>query len=150
MQRTNAMWTKLAFMALLSFAAMFGLMYMMVDAIDNIYPNFNQFYMAGAMTAAMVTIEVAIMSSMYQGRRTKLIVIGSSLILLVIFFTFTRKQIAVSDRDFLRSMIPHHASALLMCQNPNLQDPDVQKICREITSSQQSQIDFMKIKLRGR
>lgn len=138
------MWTKLGLMALLSFVAMYGLMYMMVDTIENVYPNFNQFYMAAVMTAAMVIIELAVMSSMYEGRRIKIIVIGLSLIALALFFTFTRKQVAISDKEFLKSMIPHHGGAILMCKNPNLQDPEIKELCRSITSGQQSEIDQMK------
>lgn len=37
--------------AALSFAAMYGLMYAMLDRLDNVYPNLNQLYMAGLMTA---------------------------------------------------------------------------------------------------
>ncbi len=144
------MWTKLALMTALSFAAMYGLMYMMVDTSANVYASFNQFYMAAVMTAAMVIIEVVIMSSMYQGGLTKIIVISLSLISLTLFFTFTRKQVAISERDFLRSMIPHHGGAILMCKNPNLQDPEIKELCRSITSGQQSEIDFMKMKLKAR
>jgi hypothetical protein len=38
----------------LSFISMYVLMYAMVDRFANVYPNFNQFYMAGLMTAPMV------------------------------------------------------------------------------------------------
>jgi uncharacterized protein (DUF305 family) len=147
MKKMSGMWAKLALMALLSFVAMFGLMYMMVDSIGNVYPNFNQLYMAGAMTAAMVAIEVLVMGSMYGRRRARIIAVLSSAALLAIFFMFTRRQTAVTDRDFLRAMIPHHGGAILMCKNPNLQDPEILNLCRSITSGQQSEIDFMKMKL---
>ena len=38
---------KLLYMALLSFASMYILMYAMVNQFANVYPNINQFYMAG-------------------------------------------------------------------------------------------------------
>lgn len=147
MKLPHTMWNKLALMTALSFVAMYGLMYMMVDTIDNVYPNFNQFYMAVVMTATMVVIEVVVMNSMYEGRRIKAIVIGLSLIALMLFFTFTRTQVAISDHEFLKSMIPHHGGAILMCKNTNLQDPEIKELCRSITSGQQSEIDFMKKKL---
>jgi hypothetical protein len=37
----------------LLFVAMFILMYSMVDRFANVYPNVNQFYMAGLMAAPM-------------------------------------------------------------------------------------------------
>ena len=47
----------LAIMTVLSFISMYVFMYSMVDRFANVYPNFNQFYMAGVMTAPMVLIE---------------------------------------------------------------------------------------------
>ena len=48
----------LATMTVLSFIAMFILMYAMVDRFANVYPNVNQAYMAGLMAAPMVMIEL--------------------------------------------------------------------------------------------
>jgi hypothetical protein len=55
----------LLIMTVLSFVSMYVLMYAMVDRLANIYPNFNQLYMAGLMTAPMVLIEMAVMGAMY-------------------------------------------------------------------------------------
>ncbi|HMB25049.1 MAG TPA: hypothetical protein VKP08_19540, partial [Anaerolineales bacterium] len=51
-------YSHLLIMAVLSFIAMYILMYAMVNVIGNVYNNFNQFYMAGLMTAPMVIIEL--------------------------------------------------------------------------------------------
>ena len=58
-----------------------------------------------------------------------------------------RAQAGVGDRQFLKSMIPHHAGAILMCKNNRLSDPELQQLCRNIVTSQQSEIDLMKAKL---
>jgi hypothetical protein len=47
---------KLLIMALLSFISMYLLMFAMVNSIDNVYNSFNQFYMAGFMTALMIPL----------------------------------------------------------------------------------------------
>ncbi|HEX6641049.1 MAG TPA: DUF305 domain-containing protein, partial [Thermoanaerobaculia bacterium] len=52
---------RLLVMTVISFIAMYVLMYAMVDRFENVYPNFNQFYMAGLMAAAMVAIELIVM-----------------------------------------------------------------------------------------
>ena len=44
-------------------------------------------------------------------------------------------------------MIPHHAGAILMCENANIQDPEIKKLCEEIVASQQREIAQMKAKL---
>jgi hypothetical protein len=40
----------------------------MVDRFANVYPNLNQFYMAGLMAAPMVLIELALMGHMYPNK----------------------------------------------------------------------------------
>ena len=134
----------LLIMVLLSFIAMYILMYAMVNTLDNVYNNFNQFYMAGLMAAPMVLIELFVMRSMYQDKKRNALIIAGSVIVGLIFFLRIRQQAAVSDRQFLRSMIPHHAAAILMCQQASITDPEIKEICGAIVSSQQSEIDQMK------
>jgi uncharacterized protein (DUF305 family) len=62
-------------------------------------------------------------------------------------FVFIRMQTAVSDRQFLRSMIPHHAAAILMCERTSLRDEELRQLCQQITSSQRAEIDQMRAKL---
>ena len=50
-------------------------------------------------------------------------------------------------RHFLRSMIPHHAGAILMCEQAPIQDAEIRQLCQTIISSQQQEIDQMKAKL---
>ena len=138
---------RLPLMAVLSFIAMFVLMYAMVDAFANVYVNVNQFYMAGLMAAPMVIIEIAVMSAMYPNKKLNAGIAAASMILLILFWVFIRKQTAVSDKQFLRSMIPHHASAILMVEQASLKDPEIKELGRNIITSQQAEIDQMKRKL---
>jgi uncharacterized protein (DUF305 family) len=140
-------YTKLLIMAILSFICMFILMYAMVDTFSNVFLNINQFYMAGLMTAPMVIIEMAVMGAMYADRKLNTIIIATSSVLLIAFFVLIRQQSAVSDKQFLRSMIPHHASAILMCERTDLEDPEIKALCQSIISGQQAEIDQMKAKL---
>jgi uncharacterized protein (DUF305 family) len=66
---------------------------------------------------------------------------------LALFWVLLRQQAAVSDTQFLRSMIPHHAGAILMCEQAPLQDAEIKALCKNIVSGQQSEIDQMKAKL---
>jgi hypothetical protein len=130
-------------MAVLSFISMYILMYSMVNTLGNVYNNFNQFYMAGLMAAPMVIFELLIMKSMYPDKRLNLVILAISLIALVSFFLFIRQQTAIGDQQFLRSMIPHHSGAILMCEESSIQDPEIQELCGTIISSQQAEIDQM-------
>ena len=139
---------KLLIMAVLSFMSMYALMYATVDTFANVVPNVNQFYKAGLMTAPMLIIEIALMGSMYMDKKLNAIIISISSILLIAFFVFIRQQSAVSDKQFLKSMIPHHASAILMCEKADIQDLEIKELCKSIISSQQEEIDQMKDKLK--
>lgn len=136
-------------MTVLSFLAMYVLMYAMVNALANVYNSLNQFYMAGLMTASMVIIELIVMRAMYQDKRRNVWIGAASVAGLVGFFLFIRGQTAISDRQFLRSMIPHHAGAILMCQQASITDADIRRLCEGIVSSQQAEIDQMKAMLRN-
>ena len=54
-----------------------------------------------------------------------------------------RTQAGVGDRQFLRSMIPHHSGAILMCEQASLTDPEIVALCRDIVESQQAEIATM-------
>lgn len=138
---------KLAIMAVLSFISMYILMYSMVNSFDNVVLNINQFYMAGLMASPMIFIEVLLMKMMYKNKKLNTMIITISVVALVGFFFAIRKQGAVSDKQFLKSMIPHHSGAILMCEQANISDPEVKKLCEAIISSQRQEIAEMKAKL---
>lgn len=137
----------LALMSVLSFGAMYVLMYAMVDKFADVYSNLNQAYMAALMTAPMVIIELLVMHEMYQDKRMNVAVIAASVLLLGASFFLIRKQTGISDRQFLRSMIPHHAGAVLMCGKAPVRDPEIRKLCEGIIASQEREIAQMRAKL---
>jgi dipeptide/tripeptide permease len=139
----NVHYRHLLIMAALSFISMYILMYAMVNTISNVLNNFNQFYMAGLMTAPMVLIELLVMRSMYQDKRRNALIIILSIVAALLFFVFIRQQTAISDEQFLRSMIPHHSGAILMCKQAAIQDPEIQDLCASIVESQQEKINQM-------
>lgn len=139
---------KLALMVVVSFIAMYVLMYAMVNDMKSVLPNINQFYMAGLMTSAMVIIELAIMSMMYANRKWNAVIIVVSVLALIGSYAGIRQQIGVTDKQFLKSMIPHHSAAILMCRQADLSDPELKQLCADIISGQQAEIDQMNVKLK--
>ncbi|MFT3894494.1 MAG: DUF305 domain-containing protein [Anaerolineales bacterium] len=140
-------YSRLLIMSVLSFISMYILMYSMVNVFGNVFNSLNEFYMAAIMTAPMVVFELLLMGAMYQNKRLNVIILAVSLAALAIFFLFIRQQTAITDKQFLRSMIPHHAGAILMCQQAPIQDPEIKQLCQTIIASQQEEIDQMKAKL---
>lgn len=134
----------LAIMTLLSFLAMYILMYAMVDRLENVYHSFNQVYMAALMASPMVLIELIIMKMMYPEKKKNMVILAVSTVALIVFFSFIRFQIGISDKQFLRSMIPHHAGAVLMCNEAKISDEEIKSLCNSIIEGQQKEIDKMK------
>lgn len=138
---------RLAAMALLSFVTMYFLMYAMVDRLDNVFMNVNQVYMAALMAAPMLLIELAVMREMYRDRRRNWLLISVALGVGVLSLLGIRRQTAVGDRQFARSMIPHHASAILMCRQSPIRDTLLRSLCwnaNGIVASQEREIEQLK------
>ena len=135
---------RLIAMIALSFISMYTLMYAMVDSFGNVYSNFNQFYMAGLMTMPMVILELSLMGRMYQNKKLNTVIMGLAVIFLILFWLFIRQQVLISDKQFLKSMIPHHGAAILMCEKTSVQDPEIKELCKGIIMNQSSGVDQMK------
>lgn len=142
------MYRRLLIMVVISFVAMYALMYAMVNSFDNVVNGINQAYMAGLMAAAMVIVELGVMWGMYENRRLNLGVLALSIAALALCWIGIRQQLVIGNRQFLRSMIPHHAGAILMCQQASIDDPKILELCKGIVASQSSEIAQMKQMLR--
>lgn len=135
---------RLAGMAVLSFVSMYILMYAMVNSFENVFSSVNQLYMAGLMTAPMVVIELFLMGGMYEQKKLNTIIVIAAVVIGCVLFLMVRQQTFVTDRQFLRSMISHHAGAILMCDKSALQSPETKALCASIISGQNFEIGRMK------
>lgn len=130
-------------MVVLHFIIMFILMYSMVDVFENVYLNLNKVYMAAIMTAPMLILEILLMGSMYENKKALNILLAISAVAMIIVFFFIRQQTFIYDKEFLRAMIPHHSSAILMCNKASLEDDEIKELCKSIVVAQQTEIDLM-------
>lgn len=135
---------RLALMSALMFAAMYALMYAMVDRWGNVYNSLNQLWMALLMTAAMLVIELVVMRKMYPGRGRNAAILVVTVVALVGSWFAIRQQAAIGDDQFLRSTIPHHAGAVLMCEQAPVTNPEIVALCGDIVASQRREIARMK------
>jgi uncharacterized protein (DUF305 family) len=92
----------------------------------------------------MAIIEILLMGSMYPHKRVNLMIVAGAIILLAAAWFATRYQAGIGDEQFVKSMIPHHSGAILMCDGAKLQDAELQQLCSEITAGQQAEIDQMR------
>jgi hypothetical protein len=128
----------------LSYVVMFAVMYARVDEFDHVYLGFNQAYMAGLMVAPMLLVMMATMRPMFGNARLNAALVAVGIALTAAFWILLRQQVGVDDRQMMRSMIPHHSGAILVCTRASLVDADVRRLCAGIIESQQREIREMK------
>lgn len=138
------MYKKLATALTINAVIMFFVMYAMIDQFDHFYFNINRVYMTLLMVAPMAIIMLLVMRSMYTNQTLNYLLIAAFSGLFLLCFFFVRAQTLVGNEQFLRSMIPHHSSAILMCQEAAITDPEIIQLCEEIIEAQREEIAQMK------
>ena len=128
----------------LSFVVMYRVMFSMIDTGSEFYNNLNMLYMALTMVAPMAILMLLTMGSMYQNRRLNLTLCAAFALIFAGALAATRTQAGIGDRQFLRSMIPHHSGAILMCREASLTDPEIVALCGQIQRSQRAEIEQMR------
>lgn len=141
----NKNYINLSIMTAIHFVIMFVVMYAMVDVFDHVYFNINKIYMAALMTSPMIVIEILMMKSMYKKKTLNAVLLIGAFIIFIVVFLFIRTQTAVGDKQFLRSMIPHHSSAILMCDEAGITDPEIKILCDSIKAAQIREINQMQL-----
>jgi uncharacterized protein (DUF305 family) len=123
---------------------MFFLTYAQIAELGHLYVNINRMYMALMMVAPMALVMLFVMRSMYENATLNLVLYGAFAGLFIVIFSLSRTQTPVGDEQFLRSMIPHHSSAILMCEESSITDPEIVLLCEQIIESQKEEIAQMK------
>lgn len=136
-------YVSLAVQTAISAVIMYLVMFVMIDGLGSFYNNLNMVYMT-LMMAAPMTMMVIAMKDMFPSKRANVAIIVASVIVFVGSFALIRTQTTIGDTAFLRSMIPHHSGAILMCEQAKLEDPEVVRLCQGIIKSQRQEIDQMK------
>jgi hypothetical protein len=133
------LWLNLA----LSLVIMYFAMFAMIDTLGDFYNNLNMLYMAVLMAAPMGILMLLLMPAMYKNRQVNLAIHVGLIGLFVLAFLGIRLQAPIGDEQFLRSMIPHHSGAILMCREAALEDPEIVDLCKQIETSQRREIEQM-------
>lgn len=127
----------------IDFVIMYFVMFTMIATLDHFYHNINNVYMTLMMVAPMSILMLIFMRSMYRSKRLNIIVISTAVLVFLASFVAMRTQAGVGDKEFLKSMIPHHSGAVLMCEEASLTDPEILAMCRDIVSGQRDEIARM-------
>jgi uncharacterized protein (DUF305 family) len=141
---TKNPYASLALQTIVGGIIMYLVMFVMIDSAGSFYNNLNMFYMTLMMVAPMVVLMILAMRHMFPSRTLNTALLAGSVVVFVGCFATIRTQTAIGDRQFLRSMIPHHSGAILMCRGASLSDPEIVALCARIMQSQRQEIDQMK------
>ena len=135
---------KFGLMLAASFIIMYAVMFLNVAEINHIFLSLTRAYMAVLMVSSMAVMMLLMMPAMYKNKKLNMIIITSGIAVFALSLTFLRNQIPVQDEQYMKAMIPHHSSAILVSKNASLNDPELQKLAREIITSQEKEISQMK------
>lgn len=128
---------------LLSLAAMYFVMFSMIDTWRDFRNNLNMLYMALTMVAPMGIIMLATMRGMYPRKGWNIALHAGLVLVFAAALAGTRQQAAIGDSQFIASMVPHHSGAILMCREAGLKDAELVRLCGRISSSQRREIEEM-------
>lgn len=128
----------------ISLAIMYLVMFAMIYTWGEFIQNINFFYMALMMWAPMGSLMLLTMGMMYPNKKLNMALHAAFALVFILSTIGIREQGLVGDRQFLRSMIPHHSGAILMCEEASISDPEIKRLCGGIIASQKAEIAQMK------
>lgn len=142
------MYVRLAIALVASLVVMFGLSFLQTRTWSHLLPNFSNFYISLTMIGAMGLIMLVVMWPMFESRKVNAGLAVTFVAVLACGVGLARTETFVGDEEFLRSMIPHHSRAVLVCQEAQITDPEIVELCDQIVSSQLEEIEQMQDILR--
>jgi cation transport ATPase len=137
------MYVKFGIILLVSLGLMWTLSMSMVRTIDHFYYNLSNFWMALLMVSAMAIVMVIGMWSMFKNTKANIAMLVGFALLFGGVFALGRTETFVGNEEFLKSMIPHHSRAILVCQEADVTDPEIVELCEQIVEAQREEISQM-------
>lgn len=126
-----------------SMLVMFGLMYLNTYALDHVRWSETRFYMTFIMGAAMAIVMLSFMLGMYRNAKVNVAIFAASAVVFALALFLVRSQATVSDRSYMKAMIPHHSIAIMTSERANIEDVRVRELADEIIRAQRREIKEM-------
>jgi uncharacterized protein (DUF305 family) len=92
----------------------------------------------------MAVVMMGMMGMMYPDKKTNTGIITGAALLFGLVLAGLRTQTPIGDVQYMKAMIPHHSSAIMVSKHANIQDPEVKKLSEGIIASQEKEIAEMK------
>lgn len=131
-------------MMAVSFVIMYAVMFLNVDVFDHVMLSTTRTYMTILMIAPMAVSMLLFMWGMYENKKVNFMILGTAVILFIATLTMLRNQTLIADVQWMKAMIPHHSSAIMVSQKVDLKDPEAQQLAKDIIEAQKKEIAQMK------
>ncbi len=137
-------YVKFGLMMAVSFVVMYAVMFLNVDVFNDVMLSPTRTYMTFLMIAPMVVIMMGFMWTMYDKKTLNYLILGTAVLTFALCYAGLRQQTFVSDVQWMKAMIPHHSSAIMVSQKAHLRDPEAIKLAEEIIEAQEKEIAEMR------
>lgn len=127
-----------------SFVIMYAVMFLNADLFDHVMLSTTRTYMTILMVAPMAVSMLLFMWGMYENKKVNFMILGTAVILFIATLTMLRNQTLIADVQWMKAMIPHHSSAIMVSQKAHLKDPEAQQLAKDIIEAQKKEIAQMK------
>lgn len=140
--KTNS-YMKFAAMMAVSFVIMYAVMFLNADIFEHVMLSTTRTYMSILMIAPMAISMMLFMWKMYENKKANYIILASAVIIFIGTLTMLRNQTLIADVQWMKAMIPHHSSAIMVSQKAKLEDPEAQQLAKDIIEAQEREIAQM-------
>jgi hypothetical protein len=135
---------KFAIMMATSFVIMYAVMFTNADQLDHIMLSTTRTYMTILMIAPMVITMMLFMWGMYKNKTLNYLILALALVVGSSTYYMLRQQVLVDDVAYMKAMIPHHSSAIMVSEKAHFSDPETQQLAKDIIEAQKREIAQMK------
>ena len=130
-------------MMLISFLIMYIVMFLNMDKFNHYHTSLTRIYMALLMVTPMAVVMMLMMGKMYPNKKMNAAITLGSVVLFILILIGLRTQTPIGDVQYMKAMIPHHSSAIMVSKHATITDPEVKKLSEEIIQSQEKEIAEM-------
>ena len=129
---------------IISFIVMYGMMFTNCSSDWSYYAWQYQNLFGSSDDCAYGSTKIFLMSDMYRNKRINSLIVILAIATIVAAFTMLRKQTFIKDVQYMKAMIPHHSSAIMVSRNATFEDPETKQLANDIIEAQQRETDQMK------
>ena len=131
---------KFLLMMIISFFIMYIVMFLNMDKLADYHTSATRIYMAILMVTPMAVVMLTMMGKMYPNKKINTSIIVGSIVFFAVILAALRTQTPISDVQYMKAMIPHHSSAVMVSKHANIKDPEVRTLADSIIASQEREI----------